>query len=96
MTEILFIFSKTTGIEANEAVTVKIPKVGSEQIKTFYVYAVDSAGERSPTPKVINVTVTPIYVATTPEITSPLVGEQVSADGFTVAWTPFTYTADMS
>lgn len=91
-----FIFSKTTGIEANEAVTVKIPKVGSEQIKTFYVYAVDSAGERSPTPKVINVTVTPIYVATTPEITSPLVGEQVSADGFTVAWTPFTYTADMS
>lgn len=89
-------FSKTSGIIQNEEITITVPKVPSTQVRSFKVYVVDSAGERSPTPKVVSITVEPILLANTPEITSPLEGEIVDNKGFTMAWTPFTYTADLS
>lgn len=91
-----FNFSKVTGIGASEEIQVTLPKVASDDVRTFNIYAVDDLGERSASPKVVSITVNPIYLPVTPTITAPNNNAELEyEDGVTVSWTEFQYTTDM-
>ena len=75
-----FSFSKTYGIAKGETVMVTLPKVAGTIAKTFNIFVVDALNESSVAPKVITLTVEPIYVADQPFITSPAAGASVNAD----------------
>lgn len=92
-----FVFSKTVGITAGENVSVTLPKVSADSARSFTIKTVDDMGETSTEAYTVNVTVTPIYIADTPRITSPANGAELEyEDGVTVIWTEFTYHADVS
>ncbi len=91
-----FNFSKITAIQPGEEVTVTIPKVSEDNSRFFNIYAVDDLGERSASPKIIELVVTPIYLPVTPTITSPSTGATFQYDdGVDITWTEFSYTTDM-
>lgn len=91
-----FNFSKITAIKPNEEVTVTLPKVQADDERFFNIYAVDDLGERSASPKIVNITITPIYLPVTPTITAPANGSQLQYDdGVDMTWSAFSYTTDM-
>ena len=91
-----FNFSKITGIKPNEDVTVVVPKVSADDSRFFNIYAVDDLGERSASPKIVEITITPIYLPVTPTITAPANGATLQYDdGVDMTWTEFNYTTDM-
>lgn len=91
-----FNFSKITSIKPNEEVTVVLPKVSEDNSRFFNIYAVDELGERSASPKIIQITITPIYLPVTPTITAPANGATLQYDdGVDMTWTEFSYTTDM-
>lgn len=88
-----FRFSKITGIQPNENITVTIPKVPDEEGRSFEIYAVDDQGERSATAKTISLLLQPIVYLNAPTITAPKEGATVDA-AFTMAWTAVTWSVD--
>lgn len=91
-----FSFSKITNIGPNEEVQVTLPKVAEDDTKTFNIYAVDNLGERSASPKVVSLTINPIYLPVTPTITAPNDGAELKYEnGVDLAWTEFQWTTDM-
>ena len=90
-----FTFNKTYGIVAGETVTVTIPKVAADIVRTFKVSVVDDLNEASSAKKDVNVKVTPIYVPDTPYIISPQQNSSVNAD-FSMSFSPFTMHVDVS
>ena len=91
-----FNFSKITAIKPNEEITVVIPKVSTDDSRFFNIYAVDDLGERSASPKIVEITITPIYLPVTPTITAPANGATLQYDdGVDMTWTEFSYTTDM-
>lgn len=91
-----FNFSKITSIKPSEDVTVVLPKVSEDSSRFFNIYAVDDLGERSTSPKIVEITVTPIYLPVTPTITAPTNGATLQYDdGVDMTWTEFSYTTDM-
>lgn len=89
------VFSKLAGIKPEEEVRVTLPKVADDTEKSFEVFVVDSQGEASPDTQAVNTTITPRWVADPPRITAPTDGVEVPYEGFTVAWTEFTFHADV-
>ena len=91
-----FNFSKIASIKPSESVTVVLPKVSEDSSRFFNIYAVDDLGERSASPKIVEITITPIYLAVTPTITAPANGAKLKYDdGVDMTWTEFSYTTDM-
>lgn len=91
-----FNFSKITSIKPNEDVTVVLPKVSEDHSRFFNIYAVDDLGERSASPKIVQITITPIYLPVTPTITAPANGATLQYDdGVDMTWTEFSYTTDV-
>lgn len=92
-----FVFSKTSGIIADEDITVTLPKVADDSLRTFVINAIDDMGETSAEGHTVEITVTPIYVASAPRITAPLNSATLKyEDGVTVNITPFEYTIDVA
>lgn len=91
-----FNFSKITNIAPTDEVQVTVPKVASDDVRTFNIYAVDNLGERSQSPKVVSITLEPIYLLSTPTIITPTEGSELQYDdGVDITWTEFAYTTDM-
>ena len=73
-----------------------VPKVSADDSRFFNIYAVDDLGERSASPKIVEITITPIYLPVTPTITAPANGATLQYDdGVDMTWTEFNYTTDM-
>lgn len=87
--------SKTSGIAANENLTIYATKVSTATNKTFKVVPVDAFGEAGEG-KVITITVNPIVVTAAPSITYPTNNlESVPHyEGFTMTWSAYAETAD--
>lgn len=88
-------FSKLSNIKANEKVVCTVPKVSTDMDKVFFVYAVDSLGEKSAEPHQFTIHVEPIWIANTPYIITPQDGNTVDTN-FTMNWSEFTMYTDMS
>lgn len=87
-------FSRTNNIAANEEITVRVPKVASDSTKSFFIYTVDELGERSTTPKQVDMSVKAILVPDTPSITSP-VNDSWNKWDFVMKWSPYTEHVDI-
>lgn len=82
------VFATVRGITTASRVSLTIPKVPAQQVRSFYIYAVDEMGEKAVTPKQVNLTVDPIRVIDTPVITSPHEGDEVNPE-FTMTWSAY-------
>lgn len=89
-------FSKTSNIAPGEEIFVTLPKVADDTVRTFKIYAVDDLGEKSATPQLVQITLTPIFVPVTPEILSPVDGSVITYGDITATWTEFKYSVDLA
>lgn len=89
-------FSKTTGIAAGENITVTLDYVSANATFSFDVKVTDSLGEISADAKTISMTILPVYIASTPDITYPTEGTILTSDAVTFVFSDLVVTTKVA
>ena len=88
-------FSKSSGIAANESVTITAAKVAATTVRTLTVTPYDACGEAG-TPVQIQITVEPIIIGVTPVISAPTEGQIIAGGTVTAIWSEYSTGPDLS
>lgn len=82
------VFSKSSGIAANESVDLVVPRVSVETTYSFKIQATDALGESVVTANYLTIKVVPVFIAETPNIIDPAEGAQLPSDVVTFNFSP--------
>lgn len=88
-------FSKSSGIAANESVTITAAKVATTTVRTLTVTPYDACGEAG-TPVNIQITVEPIIIGLAPVISAPTEGQIIEGGTVTAIWSEYSTGPDLS
>ena len=88
-------FSKSSGIAANESVTITAAKVAATTVRTLTVTPYDACGEAG-TPVEIQITVEPIIIGLAPIISAPTEGQIIEGGTVTAIWSEYSTGPDLS
>ena len=88
-------FSKSSGIAANESVTITAAKVAATTVRTLTVTPYDACGEAG-TPVNIQITVEPIIIGLAPIISAPTEGQIIAGGTVTAIWSEYSTGPDLS
>lgn len=88
-------FSKSSGIAANESVTITAAKVAATTVRTLTVTPYDTCGEAG-TPVEIQITVEPIIIGLAPVISAPTEGQIIEGGTVTAIWSEYSTGPDLS
>lgn len=88
-------FSKSSGIAANESVTITAAKVAATTVRTLTVTPYDAYGEAG-TPVEIQITVEPIIIGLAPVISAPTEGQIIEGGTVTAIWSEYSTDPDLS
>lgn len=88
-------FSKSSGIAANESVTITAAKVAATTVRTLTVTPYDACGEAG-TPVNIQITVEPIIIGLAPVISAPTEGQIIEGGTVTAIWSEYSTGPDLS
>lgn len=88
-------FSKSSGIAANESVTITAAKVATTTVRTLTVTPYDACGEAG-TSVNIQITVEPIIIGLAPVISAPTEGQIIAGGTVTAIWSEYSTSPDLS
>lgn len=88
-------FSKSSGIAANESVTITAAKVAATTVRTLTVTPYDACGEAG-TPVEIQITVEPIIIGLAPVISAPTEGQIIAGGTVTAICSEYSTGPDLS
>ena len=88
-------FSKSSGIAANESVTITAAKVAATTVRTLTVTPYDACGEAG-TPVNIQITIEPIIIGLAPVISAPTEGQIIEGGTVTAIWSEYSTGPDLS